>query len=211
MKKKDIAVVVLLIFSIAFVVVAQQVAIKDGSTQVTATVTADGIEVQQGGTWTVQPGNTANTTAWLVTGTGGTFPATMRATGSNGVATLSMADLSASVSLAAATTTEIIPLAASESIYVTGYGLTISTTGATAQTVQFVYGTGTNCATGATVITGAMTGATLMSSSGVNAPVVITQGGALGAIFQPVPASNALCLKTTGTQGVGWYVSYTQY
>ena len=32
--------------------------------------------VTQSGTWTVQPGNVANTTAWLVTGTGGTFPAT---------------------------------------------------------------------------------------------------------------------------------------
>ena len=32
--------------------------------------------VSQSGTWTVQPGNTANTTAWLVTGTGGTFPVT---------------------------------------------------------------------------------------------------------------------------------------
>ena len=32
--------------------------------------------VGQVGTWTVQPGNTANTTAWLVTGTGGTFPIT---------------------------------------------------------------------------------------------------------------------------------------
>jgi hypothetical protein len=32
--------------------------------------------VVQSGTWTVQPGNTANTTAWLVTGTGGTFPVT---------------------------------------------------------------------------------------------------------------------------------------
>lgn len=32
--------------------------------------------VQESGIWTVQPGNTANTTAWLVTGTGGTFPAT---------------------------------------------------------------------------------------------------------------------------------------
>lgn len=30
--------------------------------------------VGQTGTWTVQPGNTANTTAWLVTGTGGVFP-----------------------------------------------------------------------------------------------------------------------------------------
>jgi hypothetical protein len=32
--------------------------------------------VTQSGAWTVQPGNTANTTAWLVTGTGGTFPVT---------------------------------------------------------------------------------------------------------------------------------------
>src|SRR3974390_821974 len=42
-----------------------------GTTTVSGTVTAN-----QGGTWTVQPGNTANTTAWLVTGTGGTFPGT---------------------------------------------------------------------------------------------------------------------------------------
>lgn len=36
--------------------------------------------VSESGTWTVQPGNTANTTAWLVTGTGGTFPATQSGT-----------------------------------------------------------------------------------------------------------------------------------
>lgn len=34
------------------------------------------VQAAQSGTWTVQPGNTANTTAWLVTGTGGTFPVT---------------------------------------------------------------------------------------------------------------------------------------
>jgi hypothetical protein len=34
------------------------------------------VQASQTGTWTVQPGNTANTTAWLVTGTGGTFPIT---------------------------------------------------------------------------------------------------------------------------------------
>lgn len=34
------------------------------------------VAVTQSGTWTVQPGNTPNTTAWLVTGTGGTFPIT---------------------------------------------------------------------------------------------------------------------------------------
>lgn len=34
------------------------------------------VQASQVGTWTVQPGNTANTTAWLVTGTGGSFPVT---------------------------------------------------------------------------------------------------------------------------------------
>lgn len=33
------------------------------------------VSATQSGTWTVQPGNTANTTAWLTTGTGGAFPA----------------------------------------------------------------------------------------------------------------------------------------
>ena len=40
-------------------------------------LTVDGtVAATQSGTWTVQPGNTANTTAWLVTGAGGTFPVT---------------------------------------------------------------------------------------------------------------------------------------
>lgn len=37
---------------------------------------SDSVAATQSGTWTVQPGNTANTTAWLITGTGGTFPVT---------------------------------------------------------------------------------------------------------------------------------------
>lgn len=40
---------------------------------------AQTLAVTQSGVWTVQPGNTANTTAWLVTGTGGTFPITQAA------------------------------------------------------------------------------------------------------------------------------------
>jgi hypothetical protein len=46
-----------------------------------SSLTVDGtVAATQSGTWTVQPGNTANTTAWLVTGTGGTFPATQSGT-----------------------------------------------------------------------------------------------------------------------------------
>lgn len=63
------------------------------TTQLDAILTALGTPLQAGGsignttfaatqsgTWTVQPGNTANSTAWLVTGTGGTFPATQSGT-----------------------------------------------------------------------------------------------------------------------------------
>lgn len=42
----------------------------------TPVTSSAGLPVAQQGTWTVQPGNTANTTAWLVTGTNGTFPVT---------------------------------------------------------------------------------------------------------------------------------------
>jgi hypothetical protein len=52
-----------------------------GAVDGTVTTSVSGtVAVTQSGTWTVQPGNTANTTAWLVTGTGGTFPATQSGT-----------------------------------------------------------------------------------------------------------------------------------
>lgn len=51
----------------------------------------------QGGVWTVQPGNTANTTAWLVTGTGGTFPATQSGSWTVTAAQATAASLNATV------------------------------------------------------------------------------------------------------------------
>jgi hypothetical protein len=45
--------------------------VPSGTQTVSGTVAAT-----QSGIWTVQPGNTPNSTAWLVTGTGGTFPVT---------------------------------------------------------------------------------------------------------------------------------------
>jgi len=42
----------------------------DGSKNLKTVFSNTSIAATQSGTWTVQPGNTANTTAWLVTGTG---------------------------------------------------------------------------------------------------------------------------------------------
>lgn len=58
-----------------FAAVTAANALKIDGSAVTQPVSGT-ITANQGGTWTVQPGNTANTTAWLVTGTGGVFPAT---------------------------------------------------------------------------------------------------------------------------------------
>lgn len=130
--------------------------------------------------------------------------------GSNGPVAVVTADNSVAVSLSATNPTQIVAASTGLSIYVTGFGLTIGTTAATAQTVQFVYGTGTNCATGQTVMTGALSGATLVSSSGDNLPTYVTYGGGVGMVAK-TPASQALCLKLTGTQPVGGIVSFAQF
>lgn len=75
--------------------VAGMTAVKVDGSAVTQPVSGT-VSAAQSGTWTVQPGNTANTTAWLVTGTGGTFPATQSGTWTVG--------LSASQTLATVTT-----------------------------------------------------------------------------------------------------------
>ncbi len=59
---------------------------------VSGTVTAN-----QGATWTVQPGNTANTTAWLVTGTGGTFPISGNLTGNQATNTVQLGGVAISL------------------------------------------------------------------------------------------------------------------
>jgi hypothetical protein len=66
--------------------VASMTAVKVDGSAVTQPVSGT-VNAAQSGTWTVQPGNTANTTAWLVTGAGGTFPATQSGTWNVGTVT----------------------------------------------------------------------------------------------------------------------------
>jgi hypothetical protein len=97
---------------------SQQAQVKSGAKGASAaalvTSTANGVDHQgldvqvqnatlaatQSGTWTVQPGNTANSTAWLVTGAGGTFPVT------GTVTTSPPANASTNVAQLAGTTTD---------------------------------------------------------------------------------------------------------
>jgi len=113
---------------------------------------------------------------------------------------------SAAVNLSSAATTALVALAASKSIYVCGYSISILGLATTAGTIKFEYGTQTStaCDTGTTVLTGAFFGST--TAGGVSQ---ITGSG--DATQFSAASGNQLCAVTTGTspnfQGV---VSYVQ-
>jgi len=102
---------------------------------------------------------------------------------------------SAIVAITTATTTQLVALSGTKSVYVCGFNATV----AAAQTLTFEYGTGSSCGTGTTALTGAFAPAT-------GTPLNIG-GGEATAIT--APSGNALCVvsTTTGsTQGVLTYV-----
>lgn len=213
------------------------------------------LAVAQSGIWTVQPGNTANTTPWLETISQGGNAATVSAAGAlkvdgsavtqpvnvsqwsgatavtggaagsvgvGGQAASAAAPVgnplwwaglgggttggqlypitacssSAVVTVSAAATTELVALTASQSIRVCSFALSISLTGS----AQFVYGTGTNCGSGTTNLTGAFSILTGVTSS---------QGAGFGELFKTA-ASNALCLTATVGNVTG-VISYAKY
>lgn len=102
---------------------------------------------------------------------------------------------SAVVNVAAAATTQIVALTSGQTIKVCSFVLS----GDTAATLAtFVYGTGTNCGTGTTSLTGAMRIADEGNISASN----------LAPLFQ-APVSNALCL-TAATGAVTGFITYTK-
>ena len=100
----------------------------------------------------------------------------------------------------ASTTTQVVALSGSTKIRVCSVSLNPSTT--TAGSVDLVYGTGSNCATGITTLTGAFT---LPASAVVNIPVPLTSNGPL-----ITPAAQALCVRTA-TATVNGFITWAQY
>jgi hypothetical protein len=77
--------------------VAYAITISPGANVLQVVTSSAGLPVAQQGTWTFQPGNIPNTTAWLVTGTGGVFPATQSGTWSVTATQAIAANLNATV------------------------------------------------------------------------------------------------------------------
>jgi hypothetical protein len=103
---------------------------------------------------------------------------------------------SVAISIATATTTQVIALASGKAIYVCG--LTDGSAGTT-PSLTVEYGTGSACGTGTTVLTGVEP-----FTSGSS----ITMGYG-GSTAMTVPSGNALCLVTVGTNH-GGVLSYVQ-
>jgi hypothetical protein len=120
------------------------------------------------------------------------------ATGSGGGSggSTPQATTSAPINISTATTTTLVPLISGDLIYVTSWDVISAGTG----NITLEYGTGSNCGTGTTTLTGAYN---LAAQAG------ISKGDGLGAVYI-IPASNALCAVTSAAVQYSGSVSFTQ-
>lgn len=107
------------------------------------------------------------------------------------------ASQSVAISIAASTTTQLIALAANQTIYITSWDVMAGGTG----NFTLEYGTGTACATGTVTLTGAYP---LIAQAG------IAKGNGLGPVLI-VPPGNALCAVTSSSVQFSGSVSYAQF
>jgi hypothetical protein len=100
------------------------------------------------------------------------------------------------VNVSSSGATQLVALVSGKTIYICSFVLVAAGT----VTAKFQYGTGSNCVTGTTDMTGAMS---FTTNSGAS------EGSGVGILMQTA-ASNALCLTLGGAVGVQGQVSYAQ-
>ena len=110
---------------------------------------------------------------------------------------LIQADHSTPINVSTATTTQLVALSSGKAISITHWDVVV----AAADNVTLEYGTGTNCGTGTTALTGAYN----FGANGGRAG-----GTGLGPILF-VPAGDALCILTSAAAQASGVVSYTQF
>lgn len=98
------------------------------------------------------------------------------------------------INVATATTTQLVAGAVGRSIYVTQWNAISAGTG----NITFEYGTGTNCGTGTTILTGAY-------NLGAQVGAVVGVGN--GAVLV-VPPGNSLCILTTAAVQISGSLAY---
>lgn len=101
------------------------------------------------------------------------------------------------IDISSATTTQLVALKAGQSVYVTALSLIAAGTG----NVQFVYGTGSACATGQGTLTG---------NYNLTAQTGLAFGNGSGVVLV-VPQGNALCVTTSASPEVSGSLAYAQF
>ena len=143
------------------------------------------VAATQSGSWTVQPGNTANTTAWLVTGTGGTFPATQSGNWTSRIVGNGGATLDAVVGNAAAPTNML------------AVGGVFNTTRPTLTTGQSSAFQSNN--NGVQLVDGSTVTQPVSGNVGISGTAAVTQSGTW--TVQPGNTANTTAWLVTGTGG----------
>lgn len=176
--------------------------------------------VSQSGTWTVQPGNTANTTAWKVDGSAVTQPisgAVTQGAGSGALGTfwyIRESDGTNAVTLdpcrVNANIFKVISQTASAQL-VTGtsakkiYICSINLVTAAANNVAMVEGTGTTCATGIAGMAGGTTAATGWNFAANGG---LTEGNGMGSIMAEATNADNLCLLQSAAVQLSGVIGY---
>ena len=118
---------------------------------------------------------------------------------------MSGAKTSVAINVKSATTTSLVAVSGSTSIYVCGFSFSIAPSATSADSAELEYGTSTAC-TGTHALTGVFGDGDLTSAT---SPIVVSYGGS-GAMVTSTPGSQGLCLVTAGTavdvQGVLTYI-----
>lgn len=116
---------------------------------------------------------------------------------------------SAAFNISTVTTTSLVALSGTTSVYVCGFSMTIAPSATSADIAAFVYGTGAACVTGQTGLTGAF-GSGAVPAANTTAPVPVSYGNGGATIFK-APSANGVCLVTSGTAvAVNGVITYVQ-
>ena len=113
---------------------------------------------------------------------------------------------SAAINITTATTTQLVAISGTTTIYICGGSFSIAPSATAAASAYISYGTGTNCGTGLTAITGAY-GAGDLTTAAPPLMVNLLSSG----VVAIAPAGKALCITTAGaTVNVQGIISYVQ-
>jgi hypothetical protein len=113
------------------------------------------------------------------------------------------------INITTAGTAQLLALSGTTIIYVCGYNFVMPNTATTATSVKFIGGTGSNCGTPVTTLTGVMTS---NDAAAVSAnPTVVTVAPGASTLFATA-AGSELCTVVTGngTLAIGGHLTYVQ-